>query len=100
MLFRSRAFIQDELQLSLADVAAYSPQDRAANARCPIHIVAGAQETVEFRRQSAMLYDALAEAGRETSLTFAAGRHHSSVVTDLADPASDLSRQVAALING
>lgn len=93
-----RAFIQDEIRLSTADVAAYSPQTRAAEMPCPVHVVAGDDETVEFKRQSAMLYDALEEAGRPATLAFAPGRNHSQIVADLADPASDLCERVRACL--
>jgi arylformamidase len=92
------AFIQDELSLTGEEVAAFSPETRAAEIRCPVHLVAGADETVEFRRQSARLFEKIRAAGGEASLTFAEGRHHSSVVADLADPATPLARQVAALL--
>jgi arylformamidase len=92
------AFIQDELSLTAGEVAAFSPQTRAEEMPCPVHLVAGADETVEFRRQSARLFEAIRAAGGEATITFAEGRHHSSVVADLADPATPLSRQVAALL--
>lgn len=92
------AFIQDELAFTADEVAAFSPETRAAEVRCPVHLVAGADETVEFRRQSARLFEKIRAAGGEATLTFAEGRHHSSVVADLADPGTPLARQVAALL--
>ena len=92
------AFIQDELNLTEEDVANYSPQSRAREVRCPIHVIAGAEETVEFCRQSARFHDALASAGLPTTFRLAQDRHHLSVVADLADPTSALAREVATLL--
>lgn len=94
-----KCFIQDEISLTADDVAHYSPHTRAAQARCPIHLAAGAEETVEFRRQSAAFYDALYDAERPTSLTFVGDHNHSSVVTELGEPAAPLTRQIRALLN-
>lgn len=93
------AFIQDELALSGEDARAFSPLSRVADVPCPVHVMVGANESAEFRRQSAAFHDALAEAGRPATLTFAEGHHHSSIVAALAEPDSALSRQVAALLS-
>jgi len=92
------AFIQEEIALTADEVAGFSPQDRAAALACPVHLVAGAEESVEFRRQSARLYDALVAAGGRATLAFVAGRHHSSIVADLADTESALTGLVAAAL--
>ncbi|MCF3933590.1 alpha/beta hydrolase [Acuticoccus sp. M5D2P5] len=78
------AFIQDELHLTTDEVREFSPLSRAADIPCPVYIAAGGDETVEFRRQSAMLFDTMSDAGRTASLRFVAFRHHSSIVSDLA----------------
>ncbi|WP_420391600.1 alpha/beta hydrolase [Acuticoccus sp.] len=92
------AFIQDELQLTLEEVEAFSPQDRVGDLDCPLHLRVGADETVEFRRASARLFDAAIDARREATIDFVTGRHHMSVVADLADPRTALSRLVQHLL--
>ncbi|MEO1103938.1 MAG: alpha/beta hydrolase, partial [Pseudomonadota bacterium] len=90
-------FIQEEIGLTDEEVADFSTQTRAASVKCPVHLVAGADETVEFRRQSARLYDAIRGAGGIASLHFEAGHNHTSVVAELADEESALTRRIAAL---
>lgn len=92
------AFIQNEIALTDAEVREFSPQLRAAAIMCPVHIVAGEDETVEFRRQSIRLFEAIREAGGKSTLSFAPHRHHSSIVADLADRNSGLSKLVQSLL--
>lgn len=94
------SFIQEELDFTAEELAAFSPQARAAALAVPVHLYAGADETVEFRRQSARLYDAIVAAGGTASLTFVPDRHHNAIVADLADPASGLTRRVVELLAG
>jgi arylformamidase len=91
------AFIQHELALTGEEVAAFSPQARAADMPCPAHIAVGEDETVEFRRQSVRFFEAVRAADGAASLTLVPRRHHMAVVADLADPDSGLSRFVTAL---
>ena len=94
------AFIQDELHLTDEEVAAFSPQTRAGALSFPVHIAAGADESVEFCRQSARLYDAIVTSGGTASLEFVPGRHHTAVITDLAEPDTSLTRRLVALLAG
>lgn len=89
------AAIQDEIALTMQEVADFSPQVRAAHITCALTLAAGAEETVEFRRQSAMLHDAVIDSGGQSRLSFVADRHHSSIVSDLADPTSAVSHLIA-----
>lgn len=90
------AFIQHDLAFTAEEVAAFSPQTRTSAVPCPVHLAVGAEEKVEFHRQSAMLHDAIRDAGGEASLTFVEGRDHFSVVADLAEEGSGLSALVEA----
>ena len=92
------AVIQDELSLTLDEVRAFSPKERAAALRCPIHLFAGAEETMEYQRQSARMYEAVRDAGGSATITFVDGHHHSSLIAELADPHTALSRSVQRLV--
>jgi hypothetical protein len=62
-------------------------------------IAAGADETSEFIRQSWLLWERWPEChppGRRGPL-FIPGKHHFSVISDLADPASELVRETRVL---
>ncbi|MEM0907624.1 MAG: alpha/beta hydrolase, partial [Pseudomonadota bacterium] len=92
------AFLQDELTFTPAEIRSFSPQMRVADMPCPVSLMVGDDETTEFKRQSARLYDGLMEAGRPASLSFVKGRHHNEIVADLSDPATAASRAVLSLM--
>lgn len=92
------AFIQRELHLSAEDVTRFSPLSRAAALTCPVHLLAGAEESVEFRRQSVVMFEAIRGAGGSSELAFVDGTHHSSVVAALADRSSALTQSLVRLL--
>ncbi|XWN31898.1 MAG: alpha/beta hydrolase [Devosia sp.] len=92
------AFIQRELDLTNDDVARYSPLPRAGALKCPVHLSAGAEESVEFRRQSAVMFEAIRGAGGSAELAFVGGTHHSSVVAALADPSSPMTQGLVRML--
>ncbi|MEM9221352.1 MAG: alpha/beta hydrolase [Pseudomonadota bacterium] len=94
-----QSFIQEEIALTEEEVTQFSPQDRAAEFRCPVHLVTGGDETVEFKRQSARLYDTIAGLGIRATLHFEPGCTHTAVVAELASEKSALTRRVAALFD-
>ncbi|RAI04389.1 hypothetical protein DLJ53_08100 [Acuticoccus sediminis] len=92
------AFIQAELCLTPSEVQEFSPLHRADTLDCPLHLRTGASETVEFRRQSARMYEAVIESGGEATIEFMDNHHHSSIVAELADPGSVLSHLVQNIL--
>lgn len=90
-------FIQDELSFTSDELAAHSPLVRARDVTVPVHFAAGALETVEFRRQSAVMHDTLKPEVRG-AFALIEGRRHLDVVADLADPKTHLSSLVAAAL--
>lgn len=92
------ATVGAEIGLTREEAEAFSPITRADAIRCPLHIFAGADETVEYRRQAARMFEAVRDAGKAATLTFVLRRHHASAVADLANPASTLSRTVQRLL--
>jgi arylformamidase len=67
----------------------------------PLLIAVGSDETSEFRRQSAMLWDAWpGSRPRGTDIYLSVpGRHHFDVVFDYTDPGSALTRATLALLD-
>lgn len=93
------AFIQRELAFTTEEVQAYSPLQRADEVDVPLHLYVGADETVEFRRQTARLYDAVRMSGGTATVEFVPERHHVAIVADLANPASRLSGAIQNLLS-
>jgi arylformamidase len=85
--------------LDAAEAAGLSPVNLAPSSRAPLLVAVGADETSEFLRQARLMWDAWPAnrpPGSSGPLAIP-GRHHFSVVTDYADPASTLTRATLAL---
>jgi arylformamidase len=88
-----------DLKLDAGRAYLVSPIHLQPRAATPVAIVAGADETSEFIRQSWLLWERWPEChppGWRGPL-FVPGRHHFDVLCALGDPASDLVRQTLAL---
>ena len=88
-----------DLKLDPGRAYLVSPIHLQARTPVPVVIAAGADETSEFIRQSWLLWERWPEChppGRRGPL-FIPGKHHFSVISDLADPASELVRETLAL---
>jgi arylformamidase len=88
-----------DLRLDDAEARRVSPVHYRAQARAPLYVAAGADETSEFLRQSQLIFDAWPD-NRPASMTaprFIPDRNHFTVVLDYADPASELTRATLAL---
>lgn len=92
------AFIQEDLALTLADVAEFSPQTRVADVPCPVHVQVGGDEKTEFQRQSVRLYEGLVEAGRDASFWFAPNQNHFEIAAEMADPSTPTAQQVIEVL--
>jgi arylformamidase len=88
-----------DLRLDAAHAYLVSPIHLQPRVPTPLLIAAGADETSEFIRQSWLLWERWPECHPQNQRgpLFIAGRHHFSVVSDLGDPASELTRQTLAL---
>lgn len=92
-----RCFLNDSLALTGAEVAAWSPVAMAAPADGDWSLLVGGLEGPEYLRQSADLAAAWGtDAARRVRMEVLAGDDHFSIVGPLADPASALSRRLAA----
>jgi arylformamidase len=91
-----------DLRLDAVEARRLSPVHHAPRTDAPLLVACGADETSEFRRQSQLMFDAWPgnrPQGMNAPL-FVAGRHHFSVVCDLAEAHSGLTRAVLALFGG
>lgn len=88
-----------DLKLDATRAHAASPIHLRPRRAVPLLVAAGADETSEFIRQAWLLWERWTEChppGRRGPLLIGA-RHHFSVISDLADPQSELSREALAL---
>jgi arylformamidase len=89
-----------DLKLDDAEAARLSPILHRPAAHVPVLAAVGGEETSEFLRQADLLWEAW-PANRppgDSSPMVIADRHHFSVVADLADPSSALTRATLALL--
>jgi arylformamidase len=88
-----------DLRLDGAEARRLSPVHYQGETDAPLVVACGADETSEFLRQSALIFDAWPgnrPRGANAPL-FISGRHHFNVVLDYADPSSELTRATLAL---
>ena len=81
---RHAAFLQADLRLTPASVRRLSPAS-FPRPRRPLHVVVGAQETAEYRRQAALIRDRWGPDAVPVCETIP-GVHHYTILHDLADP--------------
>jgi arylformamidase len=88
-----------DFRLDDAEAARQSPVFLAPRVRAPLLLAAGADETSEFVRQTRLLYDAWPQVrpGGATGPLLVPARNHYTVVTDLEDAGSELTRATLAL---
>jgi arylformamidase len=89
-----------DLRLDTATARAMSPVHVSRRLAAPLLLAAGAQETSEFVRQTHLLWEAWPEcrpAGASEPL-LVPEKHHFSVLSELADPESELSRRIGVLL--
>jgi arylformamidase len=89
-----------DIRLSGAEAARVSPVLLAQRVDAPLLVAAGATETSEFVRQSQILWDAWpgARPAGSTGPLIIPGRHHFSVLDDMADSRSTLASATLALL--
>jgi arylformamidase len=88
-----------DLRLDDAEAARVSPVNHAPRVDAPLVVAVGADETPEFVRQSALLWDAWPGTHPAAMHEFLAirGRHHFNVVLDYTDGESALAKATIAL---
>ncbi len=88
----------EKLRLDLASARRYSPIYHLSGQATPSIIACGANESAEFRRQTATYADILNEAGYPVAHMEVAGHDHFSIIGELANPESPLFRAVIGMI--
>lgn len=95
----SASFQNDTLQLTVQEIADFSPLMRPLVIRAPLIVAVGADETGEFLRQSAAFAAHTRAAGTPTLHSELPGTNHVTVVLDaFADPEHALNRATRDLI--
>ena len=88
----------EKLRLDLESARRYSPIYHLSGQPTPSIIACGANESAEFRRQTAAYADILKEAGYPVTHMEVAGHDHFSIIGELANPESPLFRAVIGMI--
>lgn len=93
----TRSFQNDDLQFSDDEVSRFSPLRRPLSLNAPLIVAVGADETDEFRRQSADFAAHAAACGAVASHMEVAGTNHITVILHaLADPNAPLNQAARA----
>jgi arylformamidase len=88
------------LQLSAAEIDAFSPIRHLSRLACPMVVAYGSAETDEYRRQATAFHAALRAAGKQSELVLAEGSNHFEISRTLAEPDRLLFSTVMALFRG
>ncbi len=94
-------FLNVDLQLDAQAAARNSPVRLAPftpKPYIPVHLAVGVDETDEFHRNLARYADALDSAGVPVTAQTMPGHHHFSIIEELAEPKSPLSRHLVQMI--
>lgn len=92
-----RCYVNDALGLKNSDIPALDILASAPAQDVPVHIFVGADETPEFRRQSAALHDAWSARLTDCSTAALAGRDHFDILCDLSFPTGAIHRDALTL---
>ncbi len=87
-------FLNDDLGLDAQTAARNSPCRLERRSAAPLWLYVGDREGPEYLRQSQVLADAWREAGAPPEVVALPGHDHFSIVTELADPRSYLTREI------
>jgi arylformamidase len=94
------SYLQPKVQASWDQVERLSPQRHLPSAAPPLLVAVGGAEPPEFRRQSRDYHAALVTAGLASAYLEPAGKNHLSVLEELEQPDSALSRALVHLAHG
>ena len=94
---RHAPFLAPDLKLSTREARALSPACMPAPKQTPLVAVVGADESSEFHRQTRLIRQAWGEAAVPTAEALP-GRHHMSVLHDLAVPGARLHQLARGLL--
>jgi arylformamidase len=88
-----------DLRLDTATARAMSPAHMSSRLAAPLLLAVGARETSEFIRQTLLLWDAwpACRPARASGPLRVPNKHHFSILSELGNPASELSKSIGAL---
>ena len=92
------SFLKDEIALTDAEVAAFSPVTRHHDPATKVAILVGARETPPFHEQAVAFAKHLSGQGLKVSQTTMVARNHMDSVRSLGDPTSLVGRRLVDLI--
>lgn len=85
-----RSYLNETLSMTPEMAARQSPVRQTYPTRAPLLLVAGADESEEYHRQTAIMADLWRERGAPTEVIIPGHLDHFSIVDSLIDPAADL----------
>lgn len=90
------SYANEWARLARDDIVPLSPIHQIPERELPLIAYAGAKETDEFRRQTAILADAWRARGYPVDEGYVAGEDHFSIALELHDASSDLTKAILA----
>jgi arylformamidase len=92
-------YVNDALGLSVGEAACLALVAVSPRRNVPVCVAVGGEETSEFRRQSATLFDSWRPHLSEMSFVQIEGRDHFDILFDLSERAGTLYRRAQGLMN-
>jgi len=90
-------YLNEKLALDATEVTMLSPLHMLADRSPQLRLFVGAEELPELKRQSAIYAEAARERALPVALTVLSGRHHYSILDELAQPGGAITRALVEL---
>jgi arylformamidase len=91
-------YLNEKLALDESEIATLSPLRVLRERAPPLRMFVGGDELPELKRQSAIYAETARERGLPVALTVLPGRHHYSILDELAQPGGAIARALVQLI--
>jgi arylformamidase len=91
-------YLNEKLALDESEIAALSPLRVLRERTPPLRMFVGGDELSELKRQSAIYAETAREGGLPVALTVLPGRHHYSILDELAQPDGAITRALTELV--
>ena len=92
------SFLQPDIQLTVDEIAQWSPCDATPALDARLELLVGERETTPFFDQAERFARRLAASGRPPKRATIAGENHMTIVRSLGRPGSPCARRLAATI--
>jgi arylformamidase len=92
-------YLRDDYSLSFSadDIAKLSPNRLKPVVNCPLHLVVGENESEEYQRNTDLLASVWSDKGFAVTKTAYSGHQHFSIILELANPKSHLTKMICQL---